>query len=163
VEAYRCIDFPLRWRLERVLIDGLRLVDATFHRAPDRLWMFANGAPGDSAVFNDELYLFHAPSLLADWQPHARNPVRSDVRGARPAGSLYWRDGTLYRPGKVCVPRYGAGVTLNRVLRLSPYAYAERPVASVVPPAGGGLLGMHTLNRAGRLTVADALARRPRI
>lgn len=163
VEAYRCVDFPRRWRLERVLIDGVRLVDATFHRAPDRLWMFANGAPGDSTVFNDELHLFHAPSLLGDWQPHPRNPVRSDARCARPAGSLYWRDGTLYRPGKLCVPRYGAGVTLNRVLRLSPHAYAERPVASVVPPAGGGLLGMHTVNRAGRLTVADALARRPRI
>ena len=163
VEAYRCVDFPRRWRLERVLIDGVRLVDATFHRAPDRLWMFANGAAAESWAFNDELHLFHAPSLLGDWQPHPRNPVRSDVRCARPAGSLYWRDGTLYRPGKICVPRYGAGVTLNRVLRLSPHAYAERPVATIVPPAGGGLLGMHTVNRAGRLTVADALARRPRI
>jgi hypothetical protein len=163
VEAYRCVDFPGRWRLERVLLDGVRLVDATFHRAPERLWMFANGAPGDSAVFNDELYLFHARSLLGEWLPHARNPVRSDVRGARPAGALYWRDGALYRPGKLCVPRYGAGVTLNRVLRLSPQAYAERPVACIVAQDGGALLGLHTVNRAGRLTVADALARRPRI
>ena len=163
VEAYRCVDFPLRWRPERVLLDGVRLVDATFHRAPDRLWMFANAAPGDSARFDDELCLFHAAALLGEWRPHPRNPVRSDARLARPAGSLYWRDGTLYRPGKICVPRYGAGVTLNRVLRLSPHAYAERPVASIMPPAGGGLLGIHTVNRAGRLTVADALARRPRI
>jgi hypothetical protein len=163
VEAYRCVDFPRRWRLERVLLDGVRLVDATFLRAPDRLWMFANGAAGGSAIFNDELHLFHAASLLDEWQPHPRNPVRSDVRGARPAGSLYWRDGALYRPAKICVPRYGAGVTLNRVLRLSPQAYAERAVESIVPPAGGALLGLHTVNRAGSLTVADALARRRRI
>jgi len=163
VEAYRCIDFPRRWRLERVLLDGVRLVDATFLRSPERLWMFANGAAGDSTIFNDELHLFHAASLLGEWQPHARNPVRSDVRGARPAGALYWRDGALYRPAKNCVPRYGAGVTLNRVLRLSPQAYAERPVGQIVPPQGGALLGVHTVNRTGSLTVADALARRWRI
>ena len=163
VEAYRCVDFPRRWRLERVLLDGVRLVDATFLRAPERLWMFANGAAGDSRIFNDELHLYHAASLLDEWQPHARNPVRSDVRGARPAGALYWRDGALYRPAKNCVPRYGAGVTLNRVLRLSPQAYAERPVGQILPPAGGALLGVHTVNRAGSLTVADALARRRRI
>jgi len=163
VEVYRCVDFPRRWRLERVLLDGVRLVDATFLRAPERLWMFANGAAGDSGIFNDELYLFHAASLLDEWQPHARNPVRSDVRGARPAGALYWRGGALYRPAKNCVPRYGAGVTLNRVLRLSPQAYAERPVGQILPPPGGALLGVHTVNRAGRLTVADALARRRRL
>jgi len=36
-------------------------------------------------------------------------PVRSDVRGARPAGALCWRDGALYRPAKIRVPSYGAG------------------------------------------------------
>ena len=61
VEAYRCVDFPLRWRLERVLLDGVRLVDATFYRSAERWWLFANGAAGDGGGFNDELYLFHAP------------------------------------------------------------------------------------------------------
>jgi hypothetical protein len=161
VEAYRCVDFPLRWRLERVLLDGVRLVGATFHKSAERWWLFANGGAG-SGGFNDELYLFHAGGLLDDWQPHARNPVRSDARGARPAGALYWRNGALYRPAQICVPRYGAGLALNRVLRLTSQAYAEREVERIVP-APGGLLGMHTLNRAGDLTVVDSLARRRRI
>ena len=163
VEAYRCVDFPRRWRLERVLLDGVRLVDATFHRSAGRLWLFANGAAGEGEVFNDELHLFHAAGLLDGWQPHPRNPVRSDVRCARPAGALHWRNGALYRPAQVCVPRYGAGIALNRVLRLTPEAYAERAAERIVPPAGGALLGLHTVNRAGGLTVADALARRRRI
>ena len=162
VEAYRCVDFPLRWRLERVLLDGVRLVDATFHKSAERWWLFANGGAGEGG-FNDELYLFHAGGLLDEWQPHARNPVRSDARGARPAGALYWRNGTLYRPAQICVPRYGAGLALNRVLRLTPQAYAEREVERIVPPPGSGLLGMHTLNRAGDLTVVDSLARRRRL
>ena len=163
VEAYRCVDFPHRWQLERVLLDGVRLVDATFHRSPERLWLFANGAAGDGEVFNDELFLFHAGGLLDEWQPHPRNPVRSDARCTRPAGALYWRNGTLVRPAQICVPRYGAGIALHRVLRLTPQAYAERQVETIVPPAGGALLGLHTVNRAGSLTMADALARRRRI
>ena len=86
--------------------------------------------------FNDELYLFHARGLLDEWQPHARNPVRSDARCARPAGALYWRNGALYRPAQICVPRYGAGIALNRVLRLTPQTYAERQVERIVPGAG---------------------------
>jgi hypothetical protein len=163
VEAYRCVDFPLRWHLERVLLDGVRLVDATFHQAAERCWLFANGAVGEGGGFNDELYLFHARDLLDEWQPHGRNPVRSDARCARPAGALYWRNGALYRPAQICVPRYGAGIALNRVLRLTPQAYAERPVERIVPAADSGLLGMHTVNRAGDLTLVDLLARRRRL
>lgn len=163
VEAYRCVDFPLRWRPERVLLDGVRLVDATFHKSAERWWLFANGAAGEGGGFNDELHLFHAGGLLDEWQPHARNPVRSDARCARPAGALYWRNGALYRPAQICVPRYGAGIALNRVLRLTPEAYAERQVERIAPPPDSGLLGLHTVNRAGALTVVDVLARRRRI
>ena len=162
VEAYRCVDFPLRWRLERVLLDGVRLVDATFHRGADRWWMFANAAAGGSRMFDDELHLFHAPSLLGDWKPHPRNPVKSDARSARPAGQLAWRNGALLRPAQICVPRYGAGISMNRVLRLTPHDYAERQVERVLPTPESGLLGIHTVNRAGELTVVDAFTRRRR-
>jgi hypothetical protein len=162
VEAYRCVDFPLRWRLERVLLDGPRLVDATFHRGTDRWWMFANAAAGGSRSFDDELHLFHSDNLLGEWKPHPRNPVKSDARCARPAGQLVWRNGALLRPAQICVPRYGAGISMNRVLRLTPHEYAERQVERILPPADSGLLGIHTLNRAGDLTVVDAFARRRR-
>jgi hypothetical protein len=35
-------------------------------------------------------------------------------------------------------------------------------VERILPPADSGLLGIHTLNRAGDLTVVDAFARRRR-
>jgi hypothetical protein len=162
VEAYRCIDFPRRWRLEKVLLEGVRLVDATFYRAADRWWMFANGAAGASRIYDDELHLFYADRLLGEWQPHARNPVKSDARCARPAGRLQWRNGALYRPAQICAPLYGAGLSMNRVLRLTPHDYAERQVERVLPSPAEGILGLHTLNRAGELTVVDAFTRRRR-
>lgn len=162
VEVYRCVDFPLRWRLERVLLQGVRCVDATFHRGPDRWWMFANAAAPGSRMFDDELHLFHAERLLGDWQPHRRNPVKSDARCSRPAGNLYWQGGALYRPAQICVPLYGAGLSINRVLRLTPLDYAERQVERILPERSSGVLGVHTVNRAGELTVIDAFARRRR-
>jgi hypothetical protein len=162
VELWRCVDFPLRWKLEKPLLEGVRLVDATFLRRNERWWMFANAAPPGWSL-NDELHLYHADDLLGTWQPHLRNPVKSDVRCARPAGNLYWRNGALYRPAQICAPDYGTGLSINRVLRLTPHDYAERQVERVLPAAREGLLGIHTVNRAGELTVIDAWSRRSRL
>jgi hypothetical protein len=163
VEAYRCVEFPLRWRLERVLLDGLRCVDATLARAGDRWWMFANAAAGEGRVCDDELHVFHADGPLGQWQAHRRNPVKSDVRSARPAGALYWHDGALHRPAQICTPLYGAGLSINRILRLTPGEYAERETQRILPAGRSGLLGLHTINRAGDLTVVDAFTRQRRI
>ena len=167
VEAYRCVEFPLRWRLERVLLDGLRCVDASLARAGDRWWMFANSGAG--RCMDDELHVFHADGPLGRWQAHRRNPVKSDVRSARPAGALYWHDGALHRPAQICTPRYGAGLSINRIQRLTPGEYAERETQRILPAGRGGLLGqgallgIHTINRAGELTVVDAFTRQRRI
>ena len=163
VELYRCVDFPLAWRLERVLIEGVRLVDATLHKGRDRWWMFANSAAGASRVFDDELHVFHADRLLGEWKPHPRNPVKSDARSSRPAGRLFEREGVLYRPAQICVPRYGAGLAIQRVTKLTPQDYVERQVERILPPPQTGLFGLHTMNRAGDLTVVDAFTRRRRL
>ena len=161
VEAWRCVEFPHRWVREKVLMDGVRAVDATFHRDAGRLWMFANVAP-PGASLDDELHLFQADRLLGEWRPHRRNPVKSDVRCARPAGRLFRREGALYRPAQVCVPLYGAGLAIHRVEALTPEDYRESLAEVIVPRHPAGLLGLHTLNRAGDLCVVDGFMRRPR-
>jgi hypothetical protein len=115
-----------------------------------------------SGVFDDELHIFHADRLLGEWRPHPLNPVKSDVRCARPAGQFFRRNGALYRPAQICAPLYGSGMSINRVVRLTPHDYAERQVERILPSRKDGLLGVHTLNRAGDLTVVDAFTRRAR-
>ena len=162
VEIYRCVEFPHRWKREKVLIDGMWCADATVWRGPDRWWMFVNSG-NEGAEIHDELHLFSAPRLLGPWSPHPRNPVKSDIRGARPAGNLF-RDGdALYRPAQICAPIYGAGVALQRVSSLTPHDFREAEERRIVPPAGSGFTGLHTINRAGDLSVADVFARRGRL
>ncbi len=161
VEIYRCVDFPRKWRRERVLLDGLFAVDATVHREAGRWWMFANVAnPG--AEIHDELFLFSAESLLGEWRAHPRNPVKSDVRSARPAGRLYTQGGKLYRPAQICAPLYGSGIAIQRVTRLDPRAFEEVEDRRILPAEASAVLGLHTVNRAGDLSVTDAFVRRPR-
>lgn len=160
VELYRCARFPDDWRLEKVLLRGARFVDATLHREEGGpWWMFVNQG-ADGAELHDELYLYRADSLLGAWRPHAGNPVKSDVRSARSAGRLYVREGALYRPAQICAPLYGSGLSINRVLRLSDEEYLEQEEERILPERPRGLLGLHTVNRAGTLSVVDAFVRR---
>jgi hypothetical protein len=161
VEIYRCVEFPAKWRREKVLLDGLWCADATLHRDAGRWWMFVNTGD-DRAEIHDELHLFSSPRLLGHWKPHPRNPVKSDTRSARPAGNLYREGAALYRPAQICAPIYGAGVALQRVTRLTPHEYAEAEERRIAPAPGAPFLGIHTLNRAGDLSVADCFARRAR-
>jgi len=161
VELYRCTVFPHRWRRERTLLKGIRCADATLHHDGARWWMFASVAPAGGAL-DDELHLFHADRLEGEWRPHERNPVKSDVRSSRPAGALFRGAEGLYRPAQVCAPRYGAAISIQRVIRLSPEEYAEREVRRIEPAPADRLLGIHTLNQDGDLIVADGFARRLR-
>ena len=164
VELYRCVAFPDRWRLEKVLLQNVHCVDATLHRSDTGWWMFANaGIDENDDEMDDELHLFHSDHLRGEWQPHPANPVKSDVRCARPAGGLYCDSGALYRPGQICAPLYGSGISINQVVQLTPQTYVERQVQRIVPASGSDVLGIHTLNRAGAMTVMDAFTRRWRI
>src|SRR5438034_8861381 len=42
VELYRCVDFPTRWKLERVVLRDLKALDPTPALLFGRWWLFAN-------------------------------------------------------------------------------------------------------------------------
>ena len=115
---YRARSLPDDWEAACVLAD-VPLYDPTLLRRDGVWWLFGTvAAPGESE--DDELHLFHAPALEGPWEAHPRNPVVSDVRGARPAGPFI-RDGDrLLRPAQDCSGRYGRAVVFKQVLELSP-------------------------------------------
>ena len=108
------------------------------------------------------LHLFHAETPLGPWIPHRRNPVRSDCRAARPAGRVFSFGGALYRPAQDCSGSYGRAIAIQKVLRLDTQEYREEHVAEVEAHWDPRALRTHTMNRDGRLFVADALIHRSR-
>ena len=157
VELYRSTKFPYEWELEKVLMGGVRAKDATLAEVNGTWWMFASIAEHS---IPDELYLFYAATPLGPWQPHPRNPVKSDVRSSRPAGGLFNWNGALYRPAQNSAGSYGYGMTINKVTRIDREAYEEEEVSNVLPNWRKDLRGTHTLSIAGDLTVIDYLVKR---
>ena len=158
VELYRAVEFPGRWRLDRVLLEGLTAVDATLYIEQDGLlWLFANviTGPGDRG----ELWLHSAPSLDGPWRPHPQNPIVTDPGSARPAGRLFTRDGVLVRPAQDCSRRYGEAVVLCRVDVLTPDTYRETPIGRIEPDWMPGIEGTHTSTFDSRYECLDGCRR----
>jgi hypothetical protein len=160
VELYRCVVFPDVWELESVLLEAHNPQDATLVEHDGSWWMFVNVPAYGTAMNWDELHLFRADSPLGPWQPHPRNPVKSDVRSARPAGRLFRRDAVLYRPAQDCSRRYGYAISINRITRLTPHEYAEEGVSKILPEWSPDVIGTHTLNVLDEVTALDYLVRR---
>lgn len=162
VELYRAVSFPFEWRAEKVLVETNSPLDATVTEVDGTWWMFVNVEEEGVAVNWDELHLYYADSLFGPWKPHARNPIVSDVRSARPAGRLFWSNDVLYRPGQDCSLRYGYGTTINKITELSPVAYNETEVVKILPDWDDNIAGVHTVNCVDDLIVIDCLTKRRR-
>ncbi len=147
------VDEAGHWRPLATLLQGKAVADPAlfFH---DGLWWLAytDIALGEA----DNLCLQYASALTGPWLPHANNPVRVDVRGARMAGGFFWHEGALYRPAQDCLATYGAAIQLQRVLRCTPTAFEEETVRVLQPdPLGLFPDGMHTLSAWGARTLVD--------
>lgn len=153
VQLFRTDPSLKRLEPDRVLLPDFAGSDATLLRWSGRWWMFAGDRRDQDTT---KLYVFHAPDLFGPWEPHAMNPVKCDLRSARPAGPPFVHDGELYRPAQDCSRTYGGGVAINRVVRLTPTEFHEETVRVLRPdPAGPWPDGLHTLAGIGDVTLVD--------
>ena len=159
IELYRSTKFPLEWEFEKVLMNNVRAKDATVVEVDGTWWMFVSIAEN---CIPDELSIFYAETPLGPWIPHRRNPVKSDVRGSRPAGRLFCWNSDLYRPAQDSSGRYGYAISINRVIQLDAENFSEEEVSKILPNWRKDLIGTHTLSASDDLTVTDCLVRRRR-
>lgn len=152
VHLYRAKTFPSTWEPVATLLRDVAAVDSTLFEHDRLLWLFCTHQEASAT----RLYAYYARNLLGPWEPHARNPVKIDVRGARPAGPPFRHDGILYRPAQDSSLTYGGRVVIQRILSLSPTDFDEVPHAYVEPDRNGPFReGLHTLSFAGRYCIID--------
>ena len=153
LHCYEATAFPYHWERRATLIEDFAVLDATIFPHEGRWWLFCSeddGSPGTT------LHLWYAADPLGPWTPHAANPVKRDLRSSRPAGMPFVYDGCLYRPAQDSTRTYGGAVVINKVLHLTPTAFAEEPVTTVAPYTDGPYrFGIHTLSAWGGRTVID--------
>lgn len=150
---YRADPFPTGWRRVATLVHDFPVIDPTLVFHGGLWWLF--GTDGERGP-QTHLHAWYAERLEGPYRPHASNPLKTDVRSARPAGTPFVRDGVLHRPAQDGTRGYGSAVVITRVDRLTPVAFAETVVARVDPdPAGPYPDGLHTLAAAGDVTLVD--------
>ncbi|PHV07425.1 hypothetical protein CSQ96_09465 [Janthinobacterium sp. BJB412] len=162
VELYRCVDFPGQWQLEAVLLDGVNAVDTTILRHSDGRWWMWVSVVEEGAERGEELHVYFAEQLAGPWQPHAANPVVSDIRCARPAGPVVADAAGLLRPAQNSAQGYGHHIEWRRITRLTPTEYREEAAGSLQPQGDARWLRMHTVAEADGLKVVDVMVRRAR-
>lgn len=154
IQILRAASFPDRWEPFATIATGVPAIDTTVFWHEQRWWALAALKSRPTEL---KLHAWHANSLEGPWHPHAANPLKSDVRSTRPAGTPFHHAGILYRPAQDCSATYGGAVVLNRVETLTPTRFAEFPETVIRPdPRSGFPNGLHTISAVGSRTLVDA-------
>lgn len=158
VSAYRMSESPLHLEGDQVLMDNFAGGDNTLIEAYGRWWMFATDG-SDGANF--KLRVFYSDAWKGPWVSHPGNPVKIDIRSARPAGTPFWWNGELFRPAQDSSEVYGGRIRLMRITELSPERFAEEEYSQLNPlPGSPGPDGIHTLSAVGGETLIDGMQQR---
>jgi hypothetical protein len=161
LELYKCTQFPLKWELEKVLMKNIKAVDASILHQDNKYWLFCNVTKSDGTFAEDELHLFYSDKLISDnWTEHPKNPIVCDFKRSRPAGKIFKYKDKIYRPAQNGLKGYGYGMVIHEIIALNEENYEEKIVDSILPEWEKDLIGTHTLNWVGGLTIIDALIKR---
>ncbi len=153
VFMYKAVDFPLSWEKSHVLLGGFAGIDNTIIIHDDTYWLFTTDKKDG---FRHNLKIFYAADLFAEWIPHPKNPVKTDIRSARPAGTPFRHKGDWYRPSMDYAEKIEGRIYLNKVLKLSKTEYEEIPVKIINPYTDSPFSDkIHTLCEAGEYTIVD--------
>ncbi len=138
---------------DRTLLYDVDAVDSTVFQHDQYWWLFCTR----KSLSDTHLYAYYSREFTGPYQPHHNNPIKTDVRSARPAGPLLILDGLLLRPAQDCSVRYGYRITMQKIIRLTPDEFVETSAGWIGPFKGTSFpMGAHTLIDAGDHTVIDA-------
>lgn len=153
ISLYKAQNFPYDWKKVGTLISGIRAVDPTIFQYEGLWWLICTDEDQGPAL---NLFVWYATDLMGPWKPHIGNPVKTDVRSCRPAGTPFMHEGFLYRPAQDCSQTYGGRIIINRINQLTPTRFAEESVRFLDPPANSAFgCALHTLSSVGDFTLVD--------
>lgn len=137
---------------DQILLKNVNAVDPTLINFDNRWWLFFTV----KEYSRSHLYIYFSNQFFGTYKPHPMNPVKIDVRSARPAGTPFIYDGVLYRPAQDCSITYGGRVIINKVTRLTTEEFEETFVRFIEPvKCSHYSKGLHTLSAVGNHTLID--------
>lgn len=148
IEIYRCINFPYQWELFSKGFEGASLVDTCYYRDDDgNRWLFTSRSWDGIDTHNEALEIYKIDSLkLNSIIPHKNNPIYVDSRKGRNGGRIFKDNGVTYRASQDNrYGKYGHGVSLNRIEKLTLEDFKEHNEAILLGSEIKGYRGTHQL------------------
>ena len=137
----------------KTLIHDIDAVDSTVFKHDAYWWLFCTY----KSLSDTHLFVWYSDELSGPYTPHHNNPVKTDVRSARPAGPPFTVNGSLMRPAQDCSHVYGGRINIQKIVRLTPSEFEETQLQTIEPFYGTAFpKGIHTMLGAGKYTVIDA-------
>ena len=153
VRLYKALDFPTKWAFDKVLIENYAGIDSTLYEH-DRVWFMFSTDKTAGPHFN--LNIHFAENFLGPWEPHPKNPVKTDIRSARPAGTLFEEKGELFRPSMDYSEKIEGRITINKIITLNKQDFKEEAY-HIIQPFENTVYSdkVHTLSKFGPYTLVD--------
>ncbi len=156
IRLYRCLDFPLKWKLEKILINNVIAVDSNIFKLNNKWWILTNIDSSDSGEFCSELHAFYSENLISNnWTSHPKNPLIFDSQRARNAGIIF-DNGNIFRSFQIQGwDKYGEGVGVSKIIKLDEYEYKEKIEFKLSSDSFKNAVGTHTYNFKNGIMVTD--------
>ena len=157
IRIYRCTEFPLKWKLHKILISNIGAVDTNILKFNNKYWLFTNLDTSNSNDYSSELHIFYADNIeSSEWKPHALNPVIFDSKRARNGGMIYSEKKHTYRVfQKQGFDNYGESIGISRIKTLTENEYEEEICMNVMPDFFKKISGTHSFSYNSGVLVND--------
>ena len=156
IRLYKCVKFPMEWKLDQVLIKDINAGDTNIFHYNQKWWLMTNCSSSKLGDRNSELHIFYSDDLLSqNWKKHLNNPVIFDSDLARNGGLIL--DGKnifrIYQKHKF--NHYGYATGIAKIRELSECTYAEDYICENLPDFAKNINGTHSFNYHKGLLVFD--------
>lgn len=139
--------------VRKELILDQPLIDPTFVEYNGKKWLFAT-TKEDVDDPNRKLSIFVEKN--GKFVSHKKNPVKDDIKTARPGGKFFEYKGNLYRPAQNSEHIYGEDIRIMKILRLDEEDFQEEEVMTISShDLDQYNLGLHTFNVGDDYVVVD--------
>jgi hypothetical protein len=140
---------------KKVIIPNSGLLDSTILFYNNKYWLFATKRGNES---NATLYIYFSDTWDGNYQSHPLNPVKSNLKGSRPAGNFIFKDGSIYRPTQNSADYYGKSIIINKIEKLDELHFEEKPFKELFPLQNTRFnFAIHTINISDGVIVVDGL------
>lgn len=152
VELYEYDIDNQRLTFIRKILDDIECVDSVIFFREKKYWLITTQRNKSNEF--DELNIYFSDDLVnGKFQPHKQNPIYSNKKKSRNAGSIRIIDNKIYRATQNCEEEYGKFVSLTKVDLISTTNYLEGD--SELLNIMGNKSNHHTYNTCNDLIVSD--------